>query len=43
MLHPVHFFIDSLGFLRLKQPEMQVRRNIHRKGDRILRLNAQQR
>jgi hypothetical protein len=40
MLHPFHFFIDAFGFFGLKQPEMQIGGDVHRKRNRIVRLNA---
>jgi hypothetical protein len=42
MLHPVHFFIDSLSFLALQQPQMQVCRDINLKGEGIVRIDPQQ-
>ena len=42
MLHPFHLFIDSLGFLVLKQSQMQISGDIDLKRERVIRIDAQQ-
>jgi hypothetical protein len=42
MLHSFHFFIDSFGFLRLEQSQMQIGGDVHRKRERVIRLDAKQ-
>jgi hypothetical protein len=42
MLHPFHFFLDSLCLFMLKQPEMQIGSDVYAQRKRVVRLNTKQ-